>query len=58
MAAKQTVANNQTLKTVKRIFNKKIFKHASAIMNTEGEAATLVYLQQFTRTDIKTVLAK
>lgn len=56
--SKQTSANNQTLAKIKRIFNAKIFKHASAIMNTEGEAATLAYLQQFTRTDIKQVLAK
>lgn len=56
--SKQTITNNQTLKAIKRIFNEKIFKHASSIMNTEGEAATLAYLQQFTRTDIKQVLAK
>ena len=55
---KQTISNKQTLKAIKRIFNTKIFKRASELMNTEGEAATLAYVQQFVRSDIKEVLAK
>lgn len=36
---KQTTANNNFLKNVKKDWNEKIFKKASLILNTEGETA-------------------
>jgi hypothetical protein len=44
---KQTAANNELLRTIKQAMNARIYKHASDIMNSHGEEATLTYLQQF-----------
>lgn len=53
---KQTAANNKTLLKIKIIFNAKIYKRALAIMNSEGEAATMEWLQQFVTVPIAEVL--
>jgi len=49
---KHTAVNTPVLSTIKRIFNHKIYKHALNIYNTEGETATLVYVQQFVTCDV------
>jgi len=46
---KQTAGNNTFLANAKRLWNAKIFKQVSTIMNTEGRAAAIAYLQQYTR---------
>lgn len=48
--------NTPLLTTIERIFNRKIYKHAARLYNTEGETATLAYLQQYTTKDIRLVL--
>jgi hypothetical protein len=53
---KHTASNTKLLATIKRIFNAKIYKHALNIYNTEGEAATLAYLQQFVTGDVRQTL--
>ncbi len=45
---KQTIANNNFLKNVKRDWNTKIFKKASELVNTEGVEAARKFVQQFT----------
>lgn len=55
---KQTAANNQTLRAIKRMFNEKIYKRALDLMNTLGEDATLHFVQQYTTRNIREVLAK
>lgn len=45
---KQTASNNKFLATVKKIWNDKIFKKASLLVNSEGEEAARQYVQQFT----------
>ncbi|MEF8729500.1 MAG: hypothetical protein V5B34_15025 [Accumulibacter sp.] len=45
---KQTAGNNTFLANAKRGWNVKIFKRVSTIMNTEGRAAAIAYLQQYT----------
>ena len=45
---KQTVANNDFLKNVKRDWNSKIFKKASELVNVDGEEAARKFVQQFT----------
>ena len=47
-APKQTAGNNAFLANAKRGWNVKIFKRVSTIMNTEGRAAAIAYLQQYT----------
>jgi len=47
MTTKQNAVNNQVLSAIKKIYNDKIFKRASEIMNTSGEAATVLYIQTF-----------
>jgi hypothetical protein len=44
---KQTAGNNKFLAGVKAHMNKPIFAHTARIVNAEGEAAALAYLQQF-----------
>jgi hypothetical protein len=44
---KQTAANNAFLAKVKRIFNAKVFRHASELLNTEGDAAARLFLKTF-----------
>jgi hypothetical protein len=44
---KQTAGNNALLRKAKRVWNTPTFKRAAEIMNAEGEAATVAYLQQF-----------
>lgn len=47
MTTKTTAGNNEILRKAKRVWNAPTFKKAAAIMNAEGEAATVAYLQQF-----------
>ena len=47
-ATKQTAANNEFLKNVKRDWNSKIYKKASEIINEQGEQAARQFVQQFT----------
>jgi hypothetical protein len=44
---KQTAANNSYLAKVKRVFNSKIFKRASEILNADGQFAMNLYLMTF-----------
>ncbi len=46
---KQTVANNDFLRNVKKAWNKNIFKKASLLVNSDGEDVARAYVQQFTR---------
>lgn len=46
---RQTTANNAFLAGVKRLMNGKIYKHALMLVNYDGEAAAVEYLQQFFR---------
>jgi hypothetical protein len=46
-AKKQTAGNNTLLRKAKRVWNTPTFKRAAEIMNAEGEAAMVAYLQQF-----------
>lgn len=50
---KHTAANTALLATIKRQYNTKIYKHALAIYNQDGQEATLTYLQQFSTNDIR-----
>ena len=54
---KMTASNTKILMAIKRRFNAKIYKKALTIYNTEGKVAALKYVQQFTTSDIGTVLA-
>lgn len=45
---KQTAANNDFLKQVKKIWNEKVFQQAAKILNNEGIDAARAYVQQFT----------
>jgi hypothetical protein len=49
---KQTAGNNALLRKAKRVWNIPTFKRAAEIMNAEGEAATVAYLQQFVRVPV------
>ncbi len=52
-ATKQTAANNTFLAGIKKHWNYKIFKKASQILNQDGKAAAIAYLQQFTTATLK-----
>jgi ferritin len=52
---KQTAGNNVILKLARRVWNKPIFKKVSEVMNAEGEAAAVAYLQQFVRDGVDVV---
>lgn len=45
---KQTAANNIFLKSVKRDWNTKFYKHTLNLVNNQGEDAARAYLQRFT----------
>ena len=45
---KQTAANNKFLTATKEAFNHRIFKKASSILNTSGEAKARAFVQSFT----------
>jgi hypothetical protein len=47
--AKQTAANNAFLAKIKRIFNAKMFKRASEILNADGEDAARAFIATFYR---------
>jgi hypothetical protein len=44
---RQTANNNDFLRKAKRVWNAPTYQKASEILNAEGEAATIAYLQQF-----------
>jgi hypothetical protein len=44
---KQTAGNNKLLAYTKRMFNGRIFKWASFLVNDESEAAAISYLLKF-----------
>jgi hypothetical protein len=44
---RQTASNNAILARAKRVWNAPIYKRTSEVMNAEGEAAAIAYLQQF-----------
>ena len=45
---KQTSANNEFLRNVKRDWNEKIYKKALVILNTDGVEKAREFVQQFT----------
>lgn len=49
---KQTSANNEFLAQVKKVWNAKIYKKASELVNTQGVEAARQYVQQFQRSPL------
>ena len=49
---RQTAANNEFLAQTKKIWNAKIFRKASIILNESGEEAARVYLRKFTTAEL------
>lgn len=46
---KQTSANNNLIAAVKAQYNQKIFKRFAELVNSDGEAAAIEYMDQFSR---------
>lgn len=44
---KQTAANNKHIAAVKKIFNAKVTKRFSEILNSQGEDAAYTYMQGY-----------
>lgn len=55
---KQTTANNEFLRQVKTLMNKKIYKTSATLVNTEGEDSAREWLQRFFNRPVSEVFPK